>query len=345
MSFGSSVSDVVVLGELLYKIIETVRNAGSEYQELTRELESLKKALDHVDKLRSQPRLAKSVEEITSAALTCRYPLETFLAKIRKHEKSLGLGKTEGRMKDMGSTASWALGRKQEKFTKLRDNLTFQVATINMMLVTRALEQLDANSIRAAEAHEELNDHLERSSVELSVRLSNLQGDVQAQSLTVRDNTSIIAKIFEMISEEVVAPIKILSEMVSKIYTSTQEIYSVFLDTRFTYSQAPVKVEDVLGLVFPFPSECSLEALNAEIKVRFKEGLGRREVLAGDYEIFNARNPAHVLTITGNNSLIPGMSIHMAVVVEAAADNRRKCPRLQCPSRIFTNATYGGKMW
>ena len=39
MSFGSSVSDVVVLGELAYKVVEAVRNAGSDYQELTRELE------------------------------------------------------------------------------------------------------------------------------------------------------------------------------------------------------------------------------------------------------------------------------------------------------------------
>ena len=39
MSFGSSVSDAVVVGELVYKVIETVRHAGSDYQELTRELE------------------------------------------------------------------------------------------------------------------------------------------------------------------------------------------------------------------------------------------------------------------------------------------------------------------
>ena len=79
--------------------------------------------------------------------------------------------------------------------------------------------------------------------------------------------------------------------------------------------------------------------------MRFKNGLGRCEVLAGDYEIFNARNTAHVLTITENNTLVPGMSVNMAVVVESKAISRGKCPRLQCPSRIFTDATYGGKIW
>ena len=127
--------------------------------------------------------------------------------------------------------------------------------------------------------------------------------------------------------------------------TSTQEVYNAVLDTRFTYFQAPVKVEDVLGRVFPFPSECSLEALNMEITVRFKDGLGRRKVLAGDYEIFNARNTAHVLTITGNDTLVPGMSIHMAVVVGIEASHHGKCPRVQCPSLTFTHSTFGGKIW
>ena len=127
--------------------------------------------------------------------------------------------------------------------------------------------------------------------------------------------------------------------------TSTQQIYNVVLDTRFNHFQDPVKVEDVLGRVFLFPSECSLEALNTEIKVRFKKGLGRREVLAGDYEIFNARNTAHVLTITGNDTLVPGMSIHMAVVVGIGASHHGKCPRPQCYSRTFTDAAYGGKVW
>ena len=116
-------------------------------------------------------------------------------------------------MKDIGSRASWAFGRKQEKFTKLRDNLRFQVATINMMLATRTLERLDATSSQTVEVREELKHHVERSSMDLS----NLKDDMQAQTLTVRSNTSMVAKIFEMISEEIVAPIKVLHEMVAKI--------------------------------------------------------------------------------------------------------------------------------
>ena len=116
-------------------------------------------------------------------------------------------------MKDIGSRASWAFGRKQEKFNKLRDNLRFQVATINMMLATRTLERLDVTVAQTAKTHDELAQFLERTSVDLS----DLKEDMQAQNLTAGNITSMVIKIFEMISEEVVAPVKVLHEMVAKI--------------------------------------------------------------------------------------------------------------------------------
>ena len=106
---------------------------------------------------------------------------------------------------------------------------------------------------------------------------------------------------------------------------STQQIYAIVLelktnllgiDTRFTYFQATVKVEDVLGRVFPFSSECSIEALDTEIRSRFKKGPGKIEVKAREFELFNAKNARQVLTITDDNGLLPGMSINMAIVLE-----------------------------
>ena len=176
-------------------------------------LNSLKKALDDVDKLKSLHSPAKAIDEIKCAALTCRYPLETFLAKIQKYEKSLGIGKTDGKMKDIGARACWALGRKEEKITKLRDELRTHVAAINMMLSTRVLEQLDVTSIQSNKAHEELKHHFERSSVDLL----NVKDDVQAQNLIARNTTSMVVKVLEMISGEVITQITLLREMVAKI--------------------------------------------------------------------------------------------------------------------------------
>ena len=117
------------------------------------------------------------------------------------------------------------------------------------------------------------------------------------------------------------------------------------MDTRFTFFQAPVRVEDALGRVFPFSSECSIEALNAEIKSRFRKGPGKIEVMAGGFEIFNAKNTDQVLTISGHNVLLPGMSINMAIVVEKEFVEGDQCPMPHCPSETFVKAIGGGRTW
>lgn len=135
---------------------------------------------------------------------------------------------------------------------------------------------------------------------------------------------------------------------------STQQIYTIVLelktnllgiDTRFTYFQAPVKVEDALGRVFPFSSECSIEALDAEIRSRFKKGPGKLEVIAGDFELFNAKNTKQVLTISDSNDLLPGMSINMAIVVEKPFAEGDKCPMPHCNSKTFVETVGGGRTW
>lgn len=137
---------------------------------------------------------------------------------------------------------------------------------------------------------------------------------------------------------------------------STQQIYTIVLelrarasvldiDTRFTYFQAPVRVEDALGRVFPFSSECSIEALDTEIKARFKEGPGKTEVIAGDFQIFNAKNTNQIITASGSNTLLPGMSIYMAIVLEKEFADGDKCPMPHCASSKFSEAVGGGKTW
>ena len=77
-----------------------------------------------------------------------------------------------------------------------------------------------------------------------------------------------------------------------------------------------------MGRVFPFSSECSVEALNAEIKARFKHGPDKTEVMAGDFEIFKAKDSDQVLTTYDPNGLLPGMLINMAIVLEKEFERR-----------------------
>ena len=117
------------------------------------------------------------------------------------------------------------------------------------------------------------------------------------------------------------------------------------IDSRFTYFQASVRVEDALGRVFAFPSKCSIEALNTEIKARFKEGPGKTEVKAGEFEIFNIKNTDHVLTISGGDVLLFAILINIAIILEKKFAESDKCPMSHCASKIFVEAISGGRNW
>lgn len=144
-----------------------------------------------------------------------------------------------------------------------------------------------------------------------------------------------------------------LSLSVQQIYTIVLEIRAncAGIDTRFTFFQEPVKVEDVLGRVFPFASECSVESLHAEIKARFRAGPGKRKVEIGHYEIFSATDSEHVLTMSETSMLLPGMSLVMAVILEGplyfgdSLDSGGRCPATNCLSTDIVKSPAGGNRW
>ena len=145
-----------------------------------------------------------------------------------------------------------------------------------------------------------------------------------------------------------------LDKAVNLDSVATQQIYAVVLqihadtpcpDVRFTWFQAPVKVEDVLGRGFQFASECSVLSLDAEIKARFRDGPGQREVETGNYEIFDAHNSNNLLSISENSSFLPGMTVFMAIVVKGWTKDNGKCPMPRCTSMSFTEVSGGGSDW
>ena len=136
------------------------------------------------------------------------------------------------------------------------------------------------------------------------------------------------------------------------ISISTQQIYSIVLeikssvavaDTRWTFFQAPFVVEDALGYIFPVPSEYDFDLLNAVVTHRFKDGLGTREVRAGDYELVNTNNSAQV--ISPNIRLLPGTRITIAIIQRITKLGKYTCPTRICRSTVFVPAPQGGMIW
>lgn len=166
-----------------------------------------------MDKLKGRGDQAIAVDQIKCAALTCRHPLEEFLAKIERYEKSLGLGQSLGKIKDAGRKIQYAFGRKDEA-SVLRDYLNIHIGIINMLLVGQGLEMLEVASEQTEKNQEELRGRIESSSRELR----EVRGNVEAQALAVRENNSIIQKLFWMVSGEIAAPLRALSQTVAKVW-------------------------------------------------------------------------------------------------------------------------------
>lgn len=176
-------------------------------------MRSLGRALSQVDKLKGRGDQAVAIDQIKCAALTCRYPLEEFLAKIQKYEKSLGLGKSVGKIKDAGRKMQYGFGKKDEANT-LRSYLNIHIGTINMLLIRQCLEMLDVSSEQTDKNQEELKDKIDGSSRELR----EVRGNVEAQTLAVRENNSKVQKLFWMVSGDIAAPLKSLGQTVAKVW-------------------------------------------------------------------------------------------------------------------------------
>ena len=174
---------------------------------------SLRRALNQVDKLKGRGDQAIAIDRIKCAALTCKYPLEQFLAKIQKYEKSLGLGKSVAKVRDAGRKIQYALGRRDEA-NMLRNYLNLHIGTINMLMLQEGLERLDVASEKSEKNQEETKDGIKVCSRELK----GVKGSVEAQVLAVRENNSILQKLFCMVSGEIAAPLKTLSQTVAKVW-------------------------------------------------------------------------------------------------------------------------------
>jgi hypothetical protein len=115
------------------------------------------------------------------------------------------------------------------------------------------------------------------------------------------------------------------------------------IDTRWTYFQAPLMVEDVFEFKFPVPSEFDFSTLDVIIQHRFREDEISRHIKAGNYELFKTKSSHEV--IQSNSRLFPGMEITMAIILDRLSNNDENCPIPRCGSFQTTAAAGGGRIW
>ncbi|KAI9776512.1 MAG: hypothetical protein M1839_009546 [Geoglossum umbratile] len=244
MSLGpTSVSSFVAVGKLIANIASSLRDSGgskSEYQEVLRELDTLQRALTYVT----------SLKKGEAAVLACQYPLTEFYSKIQKYEPSLGLGKADGKVKDLATKVSWGFRMKVE-VEKLRGILSLHAGTINMLLNAYRLDMDESTA-----------------------------GQSSSDNASLREGLDSISG---AISDEVIPQLAAIMAVVKASDVPHP-------DLRHTWFQEPVRFEDALGRINPVPAEISYSTLEVIIGDLFKASPGRYKVLSGEYEIFNTMN-------------------------------------------------------
>ena len=136
MSFGFSVGDFLALGKLVVKVTDSLKDASgarSEYLDTLRALSDLDAALLCLNKLHSNGFPSSTLESLKYAVLSCRRPLEDFQASMKRYDKRLGLGASEGRIRSTSSKLSWEFQQKKA-LSQLRNYLDIHVACINIKL-------------------------------------------------------------------------------------------------------------------------------------------------------------------------------------------------------------------
>ena len=338
MSFGFGISDFIAVAKLIKDVgscLDQIKHAASDYQELCRELENLKRALNHVDKLPVAPDKNNVVVAIKLAALSCRHPLTEFYKKIQKYDTRLSLRQSKRRVWDWKASVQWS--SLDTEVLQLRHYLSLHVGTINMMLTTHGLEVLNT-TVNQVIANQEA--------------LQVITRDVQEQGQRLTADKSLLSQLLSVVVDDIVPQLSRLMDIAERMSRSNLDIFTLVFKMQSNtqlctsptmWRQEPIQLEDACGRTIVVPSEYDYHKVTAIIKVQFSTGPGRRTVLSNRYELRNVRNINLDITADDFSGFLPGAYIKMAALVSGSASDG--CPRPDCDSQTFKDGANQHRIW
>ncbi|KAF2654207.1 hypothetical protein K491DRAFT_601332 [Lophiostoma macrostomum CBS 122681] len=351
MSFGFSAGDFLAAGKLVHDVIQSLQDVGgakSDYQEIIRELYSLNKALRHLDGLQSDSSgQDRTFQSIKFAALSCRRPLEQFLAKSKKFDSTLDVRAKTQTTKSVFRKLQWGLGMKSE-VTKLQGYLNLHVSTINILLSEHSLERLSLVQNRIDTETFQLREKLDAA----EGVIGRIDQNVADQMALIQNTQTATRSMLNLICGDFRTSWRSLGQMIAQICVSMQQIYGVVLeikasntpiDIRHTWFQTPLLCEDALGIKFPIPSEWDYGMVASHIRYRFREGIGSRIFLEGHWDLFQTRDSKEL--IRESTRLLPGLEVTMALIVLPLLSINNSCPVLGCASTETVPTQGESRLW
>lgn len=139
-SLGDFIAGINVLIDVAHSLNDTY-GAQADYEELGRELKSLRDGLDSIERLSLDPTQAAETTAVKAAVNNCYACVDTF---VQRNNKFKGLESTPGhkwslkRLKKCGRGVQWAIWKKDD-VAKFRTELGMHSEAIHMLLATLQL--------------------------------------------------------------------------------------------------------------------------------------------------------------------------------------------------------------
>ena len=130
-----------------------------------------------------------------------------------KYDKKSGLEWLDGKARNTARKVQYAFKKKSEANT-LRNYLNIHIGTINLLLVWQGLAAHDVASERRNKNQDQLRDRIEDSFRELR----EVRGNTEAQALAIGENNSMLRKLFWIVSGDIPALLRSLSQGVAKVW-------------------------------------------------------------------------------------------------------------------------------
>ena len=214
MSLGFTAQDFITVGSTVRDIISALKNSRTEYNDLLRELECLQKALLHLDRLQCPgPEPSANVDSIKYAALSCRKPLEDFLAKVRRYEGSIGPYATSNPGDRVLKKIRFAAKYKSD-IQRLQSYLNVHVGTINLLLIEYRFEKMEVANERTEDRQAQLRQQL----AENRGVLDRIKCNLACQTFIVTKSMATLNQLYKMVSGELLTTWKGLEETVTKLW-------------------------------------------------------------------------------------------------------------------------------
>ena len=355
MASPLSAGDCIAIAKLIKDIVQGFsrsRGAAAEFQSLTTDLDNLHETLQAIaavapnSDLNSRPLLQRIIH-------ACQTMLKASEKTLKKYSPALAASRSQSILRTAFWKVLWIVSFRQE-IGQLRGRVIYFVGLLNAQLiiqnsgesnkhfraVSRQIRTIQQGGNALSHAVENTRQKAESSRRAISAIGDLLSGELVTGTKNVQDDITLLVQGQDH-----------LLQTVRGLQLSPQ------MDTKHTWFQQPIKFEDGLGDIWPFPSEFDFSDLLALLHSRF-QGRGPGywkpgyvKVQRNEFELCNSTNND---LVDGQNFhlLQPGAAITMSFVIGriilknlSQGDLVRICPRVSCGSRSSREDSRGGYTW